>query len=192
MWCQCLFSPPTHSTNTRLPNWEQIRIVWRTNINLIHTEKVLQDAMFLFVLIGVRIVLFITCLLKGNPVDKSLIQSQHQSVHFISATSRCFCRRRIWRCPFCPARLVADDRHYGVRPKQEFQPSSETEYSAAKKHQIFGFGRIFGTFTYFQPKVNDLLHTGRKLAKFGQQVYNFMSVFPDLIIITCRQTISSD
>jgi hypothetical protein len=34
-----------------------------------------------------------------------------------------------------------------VRPKQEFSLLAETEYSAAKIHRIFGFGRIFGTFT---------------------------------------------
>jgi hypothetical protein len=51
------------------------------------------------------------------------------------------------------------------RPKQEFSLSSETEYSAAKNHQIFGFGRIYGTFIYFRPKVNDLLHTRSKICQ---------------------------
>jgi hypothetical protein len=52
-----------------------------------------------------------------------------------------------------------------VRPKQEFSLSAETEHSAAKKHRIFGFGRIFGTFTYFRPKVNDLLDTHSKIGQ---------------------------
>jgi hypothetical protein len=52
-----------------------------------------------------------------------------------------------------------------VRPKQEFSLSAETEYSAAKIHRIFGFGRIFGVNTKFRPKVNDLLHTHSKIGK---------------------------
>jgi hypothetical protein len=50
-----------------------------------------------------------------------------------------------------------------VRPKQELSLSAETEYSAAKIHRIFGFGQIFGTFTFFRPKVNDLLHKHSKI-----------------------------
>jgi hypothetical protein len=45
-----------------------------------------------------------------------------------------------------------------VRPKQELSLSAKTEYSAAQNHQIFGFGRIFGTFLFFRPKVGNLLH----------------------------------
>jgi hypothetical protein len=37
------------------------------------------------------------------------------------------------------------------------------EYSAAKSHRIFGFGRILGNFTYFRPKVTDLLPTHSKI-----------------------------
>jgi hypothetical protein len=44
-----------------------------------------------------------------------------------------------------------------VRPKQEFWLSAENEYSAAKNHRIFGFGRIFGSFHDFRPKVTGLL-----------------------------------
>jgi hypothetical protein len=50
-----------------------------------------------------------------------------------------------------------------VRPKQEFSLSAETEYSAAKNHQIFGFGRIFGTFLYFRPKFVSLIHNQLKI-----------------------------
>jgi hypothetical protein len=57
-------------------------------------------------------------------------------------------------------------------PKQEFSLSAETEYSAAKIHRIFGFGRIFGTFTYFGPKVNDLLHTHSKIGQIQTKFDN--------------------
>jgi hypothetical protein len=59
-----------------------------------------------------------------------------------------------------------------VRPKQEFSLSAETEYSAAKFHRIFGFGRIFGTFTYFWPKVNDLLHTHSNIGQIQTKFDN--------------------
>jgi hypothetical protein len=67
-----------------------------------------------------------------------------------------------------------------VRPKQEFQPLAETEYSAAKNH------RIFGTLTYFRPKVNDLLRTNNKIGQIRTTSLKFDVCLnhPDLIIIT--------
>jgi hypothetical protein len=59
----------------------------------------------------------------------------------------------------------ADDPDRSFRPKQEFQPSAETEYSIAKNHRIFGFGRTFGTFSYSRPKGNDKLHTNSKICQ---------------------------
>jgi hypothetical protein len=58
-----------------------------------------------------------------------------------------------------------------VRPKQEFSHSAETEYSAAENHRIFGFGRIFGTFPNFWPKVSNLYHISRLRNKFLGHYY---------------------
>jgi hypothetical protein len=65
-----------------------------------------------------------------------------------------------------------------VRPKQEFQPSAEIEYLAAKNHRIFGFGRIFGPFTYFRPKVNYLLHTNSKIGQIRTTSLKFDVCLP--------------
>jgi hypothetical protein len=62
-----------------------------------------------------------------------------------------------------PVRFGVRYTKSSVRLKQEFSLSAETEYSAAKNHQIFGFGRIFSTFTYFRPKVTDLRQTLSKI-----------------------------
>jgi hypothetical protein len=71
-----------------------------------------------------------------------------------------------------------------VRPKQEFSLSAETEYSAAKNHRIFGFGRIFGTFTFFRPKVNDLLDTQSKIGEIPTK-FEYGVPLPGFNIITC-------
>jgi hypothetical protein len=65
----------------------------------------------------------------------------------------------------------------------EFSLLAETEYSAAKNHRIFGFGQIFGTFTYFRPKVNNLLRTRSRICKNSEKKLTMVFVFPDLSIM---------
>jgi hypothetical protein len=71
-----------------------------------------------------------------------------------------------------------------VRPKKEFSISAETEYSAAKNHRIFGFGRIFGTVSYFRPKINDLLDTQSKIGEIPTK-FEYGVPLPGFNIITC-------
>jgi hypothetical protein len=47
--------------------------------------------------------------------------------------------------------------------------------------------RIFVTFTYFRPKVNDLLHTNTKIGQIRTTFDYMVSVSPDLSIVTYRQ-----
>jgi hypothetical protein len=60
---------------------------------------------------------------------------------------------------------------FSDRPKPLFSFSAKIEYSAAKLHRMFGFGRTFSTFSYFRPKVNDFLYTNTKIGQIRTHIH---------------------